>query len=244
MRIAVLADIHGNLPALRAVLTEVDRERVDMLMVAGDVVAGPLPRESLELLAARPGPVHWIRGNSEREAVSVYDGAQPSDDPAGRAAKWSADALDQRWRDELASWPITAVLDGVRFCHGSPRRDDEILTVQTPEAAFSDALSATSERLVIGGHTHRQFIREVCRGVTYANAGSVGLPYEGRPGAFWLMVVDGGPVMRETSYDLDAAVAELRAAGLSFDEQLERSLLDPADPDWVSALLERSARGG
>lgn len=70
------------------------------------------------------------------------------------------------------------------------------------------------------------------------------MPYEGRPGAFWLMVVDGGPVMRETSYDLDAAVAELRAAGLSFDEQLERSLLDPADPDWVSALLERSARGG
>jgi len=198
MRIAVLADIHGNLPALRAVLAEVDRESADALVIAGDVVAGPMPRQSLELLAARAEPAHWIRGNSEREAVAVYDGAPPGDDAAGTAAKWSADALDQRWRDEVASWPITVALEGVRFCHGSPRSDDEILTTATPDVAFTNALTGVTETLVVGGHTHRQFIREVRGGVTYANAGSVGLPYEGRPGAFWMMVIDGVPLPRAT----------------------------------------------
>ena len=242
MRIAVLADIHGNQPALRAVLAEIDLDPADALVVAGDVVAGPLVRESLELLAARREPVHWIRGNSEREAVAVYDGAAAGDDPAGRAAAWSAAALDRRWRDELASWPITVAVDGVRFCHGSPRSDDEILTVVTPETAFAEALSDVAEHLVVGGHTHRQFVRHVREGLTYANAGSIGLPYEGRAGAFWMMLADGVPQFRETVYDLEAAVDALRAAGFpEYDDQLGASLLEPADPDWASAELERGA---
>ena len=245
MRVAVLADIHGNLPALRAVLAEIDRDPVDALVIAGDVVAGPLPRESLELLCARPEPVRWIRGNSEREAVAAYDGAPAGEDAAGKAARWSANALDQRWRDELASWPVTLALDGVRFCHGSPRSDEEILTVATPSDVLAEALSGVTEPLVVGGHTHRQFIRELHGGLTYANAGSVGLPYEGRPCAFWMMVLDGRPELRETDYDLSTAVEELRAARFAaFDDQLRRSLLEPADPDWVSALLERSAGRG
>jgi predicted phosphodiesterase len=241
MRVAVLADVHGNLPALRATLAEIDRGPVDAIVVAGDVVGGPLPRECLELLSARPERVHWIRGNSEREAVNVYDGEPPADGPAGRAAAWSADALDRRWRDALAGWPITLAVDGVRFCHGSPRSDDEILTGATPADVLADALSAVTERLVVGGHTHRQFIRAVRRRLTYANAGSVGLPYEGRPAAFWMLVVDGVPVPRETRYNVDRAVRELRTAGLAFDDQLARSLLDPADPEQVSALLEHMA---
>jgi predicted phosphodiesterase len=128
MRIAVLADIHGNLPALRVVLAELDAEPVDALVVPGDIVGGPLVREVLELLRERPEPVHWVSGNSEREALAVYDGEPPSDDPAGEAAAWSAKALDSEWRDELASWPIALELDGVMFCHGTPRRDDEMLT--------------------------------------------------------------------------------------------------------------------
>ena len=94
MRVAVLADIHGNAPALRAVLAEVDSELPDAIVVAGDLVAGPLVSESLALLSARPQAVHWISGNSEREAVAVYDGSPAPDDAAGRAARWSARALD------------------------------------------------------------------------------------------------------------------------------------------------------
>jgi predicted phosphodiesterase len=246
VRIAVLADIHGNLPALRAVLADVDRDAVDAIVVGGDVVAGPLVRETLELLAARPEPVHWVRGNSEREAVAAYDDPPGSDDAVGRASAWSARALDQRWRDELAAWPISLEVDGVRFCHGSPRRDDEILTRLTPDEALLDALGATSERLVVGGHTHQQMVRRLGdTGRTYANAGSVGMPYEGRPGAFWLLVEDGEPVLRETGYDLDDALAELRASGFAdVEDQLTESLLEPADPDQVAAFFERSAGRG
>ena len=244
MRIAVLADIHGNLPALRAVLAELDREPVDAIVVAGDAVAGPLVRECLELLRERPESVHWISGNSERETVNAYDaspGADDPDSPAVRAARWSAQALDREWRDRLASWPIALELDGVVFCHGSPRSDDEILTTASPDARFAEALANVSQRLVVGGHTHRQFIRQVRDDLRYANAGSVGLPYEGRRGAFW-MVIDGGePEPRHTDYDLAAAVEELRVPGYDTDEHLKESLLEPASPDWVADFLERGA---
>jgi predicted phosphodiesterase len=245
VRIAVLADIHGNSPALRAVLSALDREPVDTIVVGGDVVGGPLVRETLELLVARPEPLRWIAGNCERETLAAYDGAPVSDDPPGRAAAWSARALDERWRAELGTWPISLALDGVCFCHGSPRRDDEILTRATPPDAIAEAITGTSERLVVGGHTHQQMVRELPGSRTYANAGSVGMPYEGRPGAFWMLVEDGIPVPRETSYDLDAALAELRRSRFpDLDDQLAESLVHPADPDWVAAYFEHGAGRG
>jgi putative phosphoesterase len=245
VRVAVLADIHGNLPALRAVLDELDGERVDRVVSAGDVVGGPYSREALDLLAARAVHVLWISGNAEREAVAVWDGKPPADDPAGRAAAWTAGSLDRGWRDQLASWPITDALDGVRYCHGSPRRDDEILTRATPDAVVRDALGEVREALVVGGHTHQQIIRKVEDAPTYVNAGSVGMPYEGRRGAFWLIVDDGRPQLRETSYDIDAAVRELRASGFGdVNTQLAESLLEPADPDWVAAFFESVAGRG
>ncbi|HUA06920.1 MAG TPA: metallophosphoesterase family protein [Solirubrobacteraceae bacterium] len=243
MRVAVLADIHGNLPALRAVLHELDRDEFDAIVIAGDVVGGPLVRETLESLAARREPTRWIRGNCEREAVAVFDGAPVSDGPAGRAAAWSAQALDGRWRDELAAWPVSLGLDDVCFCHGSPRRDDEIITRATPDAVLLEVLSDVAAPLIVGGHTHQQMIRNVGGIVTYANAGSVGMPYEGRPGAFWMVIDDGVPELRETGYDLEAAVEELRASGFpDVEEQLAESLLNPADPEDVTAFFERGAR--
>jgi putative phosphoesterase len=245
VRVAVVPDVHGNLPALRAVLAELDSERVDAIVVAGDVVGGPYPREVLDLLAGRRESVIWIRGNAEREAVAAWDGAAVCDDEAGRAAAWSARAIDRQWRQRLGSWPIAATLDGVRYCHGSPRRDDEMLTRATSDAVLREALDGVEEALVVGGHSHQQFIRELDGGPTYINAGSVGMPYEGRPGAFWLTVNDRRPELRETAYDLDAAVAELRGSGYGDVEgQVAESLLDPADPDWVAAFFEHGAGRG
>ena len=245
MRIAVLGDVHGNAPALRAVFGELDRDPVDAIAVLGDVVGGPLIGTTLELLAARPEPVSWVAGNCEREAVAVYDGVPPSDDPAGRAAAWSAQHLDRHWRDELALWPISLTLGGVRFCHGTPRRDDEILTRLTPDDVLLEALSPAAEPLVVGGHTHQQMVRPLGSGLTYANAGSVGMPYEGRAGAFWMLVDDGVPLLRETAYDLDAALAELRASGYpDLDDMVGDSLVEPADPEWVAAFFEHQVGRG
>ncbi len=246
MRIAVLADIHGNLPALRAVLAELDSDGgIEAVVVAGDTVGGAYPREALELLSARPERLVWISGNAEREAVAVWDGAPAGDDAAGRAAEWSARALDRGWRDRLAAWPIATRLDGACFCHGSPRRDDEILTPGTPPPALREALADVAEAVVVGGHTHQQTIRALPGDPIYANAGSVGIPYEGRPGAFWLLLDDGVPELRETGYDIDAAAAELRASGFGdVDDQLGDSLLAPADPGWVTAFFEHAAGRG
>jgi putative phosphoesterase len=245
VKVAVLADVHGNLPALRAVLADVEGDGVEAIVVAGDVVGGPYPREALDVLARVPVDVTWIRGNCEREAVAAWDGAPTATDEAGRAAEWSARALDRAWRDRLDAWPLTVALDGVRYCHASPRRDDEILTQATPEAAIREAIGDVREAMVVGGHTHQQLIRELDGGLTYVNAGSVGIPYEGRPGAFWLIVDDGQPRLRETSYDVTAAVEELRASGFAdVESQVEASLLEPVDPAWVSAFFEHAAGRG
>jgi putative phosphoesterase len=243
MRIAVLADIHGNLPALLAVLGELDGDPVDALVVAGDAVGGPLVAETLTTLENRPEPVYWIAGNGEREAFAVHGGGQATDDEPGRAAAWSARALDDEVHHAtLAAAPFSRVLDEVLFCHGSPRRDDEILTRATPDDAMLTALAGSDQALVVGGHTHQQFIRHLRPGLTYANAGSVGVPYEGRAAAFWMIVADGIPQLRETGYDIREAAEQLRRSGFPDTESLlDGSLLDPIDPDWVTALFEHTA---
>jgi putative phosphoesterase len=245
MRIAVIDDVHGNLPALRAVLADVDREAVDAIVVGGDVVAGPFVAECIELLRRRPEPVHWVSGNSEREALAVFDGTPPSDDAPGRAAAWSAAALDATLRDEIASWPIALTVDGICFCHGTPRSDEEMLTRGSAQAVFTDALADVTAALVVGGHTHQQFVRRVRDDLVFANAGSVGLPYEGRWAAFWMLVAGGEPEMRATDYDRDGAIAELHASGYpDVDTFLTGPLLEPIDPDWVTGFFEHRAGRG
>ncbi len=244
MRIAAVADVHGNLAALRAVLGEVDDEHVDAIVVCGDTAAGPLVQPALEVLAARSEPVRWVRGNGERETVACFDGARP---PAATSdwAPWTASRIDRRWRDRMASWPIALELDGVCFCHGTPRADDENLTRATPAAGLAAAIGATAARLVVVAHTHQQFIRDLPDGRVVANAGSVGLPYEGRPGAFWMIVEDGCPELRQTRYDVGAAADEMRAGGFpDLDEAIRESLLVPVDPAWVTALFEHQAGRG
>lgn len=244
MRIAVVADVHGNLPALRATLAEIEAERVDAIVVCGDTAAGPLVRGSLEMLVARPEPVYWVSGNGERETVACFDQGD-SVDVASDWAPWTAREIDRGWRDRMAAWPIALELDGVCFCHGSPGADDESLTRATPDEALAAAIGGTAAGLVIGGHTHQQFIRTLPDDRVVANAGSVGLPYEGRPGAFWMLVTDGRPELRETAYDISAAAAEMRASGFpELDDAIRESLLAPADPAWVTAFFEHQAGRG
>src|SRR5260370_13163912 len=126
MTIAVLADIHGNLPALEAVLADVALTDADVLMTCGDVASGPLPIETLDVLRALHR-ARFVRGNADRGLGTAFDVEKLPSWP-GPPADWCASQLSREHRDFLASFsePISVVVDGicrVLFCHGSPRSD-------------------------------------------------------------------------------------------------------------------------
>lgn len=221
MRVAALCDVHGNLPALEAVLAEVASLEVDRIVCGGDVVAGPFPHECLQRLLDRDAI--FVRGNGDRE---------PWD--------WVAGRLDPPALRFLRTLPHAISVGGVLYCHGSPRRDDEILTRVSPEKRVRAALAGVAERLVVSGHTHVQYEREV-DGIRLVNAGSVGSPYEGRPGAFWALL-DGEEVdLRRTAYAVDAAVSLIRDSSYPAAEDLATTLLEPPDPDETSVYFESLA---
>ncbi len=228
MRVAALCDVHGNLPALEAVVAEVASLDVDRIVCGGDVVAGPFPAECLARL--RQLGAAFVRGNADRESPRA---------PAG-TWEWISSRLDEEALRFLAGLPQTFALKGVLYCHGSPRDDDEILTRVSPDERFRAALEGVQERIVVGGHTHVQFERTI-DGIRFVNAGSVGIPYEGRRGAFWALL-DGEDVdLRQTPYAVDAAAIAIRASGYPGADQIAGWLLKPEDPDEVSAHFETVA---
>jgi len=189
LRVAALYDVHGMRAPLEAVLADVQRANIDSIVFGGDLLEGPLPRETLELV--RSVEARFVRGNCE-------------DHPSRFVRKQlDADALD--W---LATWPLTLDLDRVLYCHSLPRSNEEIVTDRTPDRVLRDALADREERLVVAGHTHHQF-----RNGRYVNAGSVGMPYEDEVAAFWAVVDDGAVEFRKTPFDAERAAVEIRATG-------------------------------
>lgn len=249
MRVAVLCDIHGNPPALDAVLAEAERERVDAFVIGGDAAAGPLPAETIEQLMALDRPAHLVRGNADREIVEAYDHGltdiERLEDPSLRSAAFAAGCISVAQRDFLAGFAQTVELEleglgPALFCHGSPRSDDEIVTRITPDPRLLEILAGVDQPTVVGGHTHQQFDRTVDRW-RFINAGSVGMPYEGARGAYWALL---GPdvELRRTDYDVDRALAEMRRGGFpDIDEMLQESLIAPVDPREVAEFFESQA---
>jgi predicted phosphodiesterase len=159
--------------------------------------------------------VRWVRGNGERE----------SGDP------------------DLAAWPLTVELDGVLFCHATPRDDEELLTRISSPQRWADALAGVAHGLVVAGHTHQQDDRTV-GGVRFVNAGSVGLPYEGAPGdARWLWVQDGAPTLNATAYDAPGAGRRMLDGG-ELDESVRAALIDPVPAREITELFEARATAG
>jgi putative phosphoesterase len=210
MRVAVLSDTHGNLPALEAALEAVARESPGLIVVCGDVASGPLPVETLDLLMDIRD-ARFLHGNADRSLVAAYDGV-PKPALPGPAADWGGSQLTRTHRDFLASFPDTVRLeiDGlgrVLFCHGSPRSDLEIMTAATPEERMRELIAGADADLVVCGHTHIQFDRQV-GAVRVINPGSVGMPY-GAGGAHWAML---GPdvTFHRTAYDAQVAARRIR----------------------------------
>jgi putative phosphoesterase len=227
VRIAALYDIHANLHALEAVLDDVGALDIDLIVVGGDVVAGPFPRETFDRLAALGGSCVYVRGNADREVAE-------SDDEQSR---WCREQLGDRI-EIVRAWPITATAGGVLFCHATPRSDEEIITRLTPDAAVAEAFGDTP--LAIVGHTHVQFDRRVGP-LRLVNAGSVGCPYEGEPGARWAFL-EHDVILRTTPYDVEATVDAVRVSGFPAAAEAAAELVAPTSADAASEHFE-SLRG-
>jgi predicted phosphodiesterase len=232
VQVAALFDVHGNLPALEAVLAEQDVAAADLVLCGGDVVPGPFPAECLDLLLGLGERLVAVHGNGERDVVA----------PATEEARWCAERLtagQHAWLRSLAATATLAVegIGTVLLCHATPRSDEELVTLVTPEERLAAILDGVQADVVLAGHTHSQLDRRV-GGVRFVNAGSVGMPYEHEAGARWALL--GRDVeLRRTEYDLRAAADRVRASGFPEAHRFAHDyLLARVPPDEAARSFE------
>jgi len=237
-RVAVVSDVHGNALALQAVLRELADASPDLVVFGGDLTWGPLPEETWALVEPLRSSAIFVSGNAERglaESAARIDGGVGAD--LSPRERWMVEQHSVYTRARLGTFVDTTVVEisglgAVRFCHGSPRSDEELITFATPETRMRALLEGVQERVLVSAHTHIQFDRTVA-GIRSVNPGSVGMPYEGRPGlAFWALL--GSEVeLRQTPYDLDEAVRRYRATDDPLAEQMVEILVEPPTPEEV-----------
>jgi diadenosine tetraphosphatase ApaH/serine/threonine PP2A family protein phosphatase len=221
--VGLLYDVHGNLPALEAVLD--DASDVDHWLLGGDyALFGAWPGATVDRL--RELDAHWIRGNGERWTADPA--AAPEE--ARAAISWCAGMLGRERVAELGSLPQTHTVGDVLYCHASPGSDvDSFL----PEAGDDEAelLEGIASRRVVFGHTHLAFTRTSESGIELVNPGSVGMPFDGDPRAAYAVVADDGEVThRRVEYDhcasADAIREQLGPAGEVPAARIERASAD------------------
>jgi putative phosphoesterase len=200
--------VHGNLRALEAVLGEIPDDAT--IVVGGDIVAGgEQPGETLERLRALGDRVVWVRGNADRELTH----GEPGLAPAGALDETRA-KLTQEQIEFLYALPPSVQIDDVLYVHASPRNDEDIFTEQTPEDRIEFLFEDVDADVVVCGHTHMQFDR-VIAGKRVVNSGSVGMPYEDEPGAYWTLDL----VHRRTPYEGASLEARREEALALFTER-------------------------
>lgn len=238
--VAVLSDVHANVPALRAVLAEPDVCRADLVVFNGDLTWGAYPVETVAMVRSLGTRAVCVRGNGERFVRNIATGRYRPQTPR---EEWVPARHDATSLAFVGSIPFSVVVDiagmgPVLFCHGSPRSDNELVTPGTSEERFLELTEGVAERVLVTGHTHLQFDRLVAARRS-VNPGSVGLPYHrGEPGvAHWALL---GPdvSLRETRYDVQEEVAAVRAAHDPKQEQIIEMLLRPPSPEEIIADAE------
>ena len=236
-KVAVISDVHGNAVALAAVLAELEREEPDSIVSCGDFTWGPLPEETYEL--GRRMNARFVRGNADRAVLENVSETEKE--------QWMQARHSDEMREFLAGFEDRVLIDvdglgPVRFCHGSPRSDEECVTPETPEERVREFAAGVEEQVIVTGHVHIQFDREVA-GIRSVNSGSVGLPYEGRRGAYWAML---GPGVdhRRTEYDVDEAVERYRASGWPGVDQIIEMTVDPPERREVIDHAEKVVFAG
>jgi putative phosphoesterase len=215
---ALVYDVHGNLPALEAVLA--DAHEADRFILGGDyALFGGWPKETIERLQALPAL--WIRGNGERWTAHPEDAP---DNPIARPGIEAArTALGAQLVADLAALPATAAEGDTLICHGSPVSDVRSFF---PEPADDEAellAGVTAKRLVFG-HTHLPF-RRTANGIELINPGSVGMPFDRDPRAAYALVHDDGTVEhRRVQYDHEASATRVREIGAEWSETVARRI--------------------
>ena len=205
--LAILYDIHGNLPALEAVLGDARAAGADRFVLGGDyALFGPWPRETVELL--RELDADWLRGNGER--WTAHPGDAPQDDVVQGAIAACRELLGDELSSELAALPFDLCRDGVRYVHASPVSDVRSFGPEHDDSE-EEMLAGVLERRLVFGHTHVPFVREATAGIQLVNPGSVGMPFDGDQRAAYAIVADGGEVeRRRVEYDHMKTVRAVR----------------------------------
>lgn len=241
MRVAALYDIHGNLPALEAVLADPRLAEVEAIVCGGDLVAGPMPSECLERLEALGERVCFVRGNGDREVAAARGST-------GRGMfRWCATRLGRARLERVEQWPLALTLEigelgPALFCHATPSSDTTIVTAITPAEEAVRAFAEVGARVVVCGHVHVRYDRWLTPALRLVNPGSVGAPYEGAAGAYWALL---GPDVElcRTPYDVDAAAARIAATGCpDIAWMTESALREPLSAEDANAEFE-SRRG-
>ena len=227
----------GTRPPSRPCSRRSSASRSDLIVSCGDLTWGPLPEETYEL--ARGLNARFVRGNADR---AVLEGVSETE-----REQWMQAHHTDAMREFLGTFEENVVVEvdglgAVRFCHGSPRSDEECVTPETPEERVREFSAGVDETVIVSAHVHIQFDREAA-GIRSVNAGSVGLPYEGRPGAYWALL---GPdvELRRTEYDVDATVERYRASGQPNVEQIVEMMLTPPEPREVIDHAEKHVFAG
>ena len=223
--LGLLYDVHGNLPALEAVLADAEAAGAERYLLGGDyALFGAWPAETVARL--RSLDADWIRGNGERWT------AQPGDAPdeVQAAIARCRELLGEGAVGELAALPETIALDGTLYCHGSPVSDVRSFFPQ-PGPDDEELLAGVAERRLVFGHTHLQFSRTVEGGTELVNPGSVGMPMDGDQRAAYALVGDDGALdLRRVAYDHEASAAAVRErlgeAGELPARRIERARFD------------------
>ena len=205
--IALLYDVHGNLPALEAVLQDARAAGASSFVLGGDyALFGAWPAEAVGLLRSLP-EARWIRGNVDRWCA--HPDQAPENELFAGAIPACRQALSEAVVDELDALPESVSLRGARFCHASPLSDvRSFMPHETEEDR--ELLADARERRLVFGHTHLQFRRRGPNGAELANPGSVGAPLDGDPRAGYALLHDDGSLeLRRVLYDHEGAAAAL-----------------------------------
>jgi predicted phosphodiesterase len=239
MRVAVIADIHGNLPALEAVLTDIQRREVDRTINLGDCVSGPLwPREVCDLLMARD--YLTIRGNHDR----WVSGPNPA--RMGASDRYAFSRLNQDHRSWLAALPTSATVDhGILACHGTPADDNQYLVEEVSDRRLVRAnlstirgrLGDVEARVVLCGHSHQQHLIRLPDGPLILNPGSVGCPSYDDPGHDPHVSEAGSPHARYAVLAIIGDQVSAEMIAISYDWQAAAARAEKNDrPEWAYGL--------